>query len=193
MTTSTPEQDRSSVAAWKKNIGVELPLPSGNVAFVKRPGITTLLAEGVFPDSIVGVITEQINVRSGKAAPKKPQDRRRKVDGSDDSDANFMKEISGDPEKLRAMMIAVDKILALVCIQPPVVVHWKGEDPRTGRIPASERSNDVVYTDEVDENDKMFVFNFAVGGSDDLAAFRAATDAAVGSLSGGEDVALPPK
>ena len=45
-----------------------------------------------------------------------------------------------------------------------------------------------AYADMVDVNDKMFLFNFVVGGTRDLETFRGGLDSAVGGVEAGEGV-----
>lgn len=151
---------RSTAASWKRNRGEDLELPSGNVALVKRPGITKFISEGCVPDPLMGVVDRA--VKRGKGLPLQEQQA-----------------ILKDPEKIRAMEEMMDKVLCLVVVEPKVVM---GTDDEGNEIPESERSEDVIYADEVDMDDKVFIFNFAVGGTRDLARFRREHGAALGSL-----------
>jgi hypothetical protein len=167
----------SSAADFKNAnpTGIPFKLPSGLTCAVKRPGVTELIAEGLFPDSLMGVVSGFVN----KAQGKKPQDRKptaaqqKKIDEKAQNDA--MAKVTEDPEQLREMLLTVDKA-AVYCIVEPVVTynryapetHPDLPDHMYGKIIApAERDDDKLYVDQIDEDDRMAVFNFAVGGDDD--------------------------
>jgi hypothetical protein len=65
-------------------------------------------------------------------------------------------------------------------------------EPMVNPLPADGvRNDDLLYVDEIDLEDKLFILNFGVGGSRDLEAFRLATDGGVGSVPASTDVQLP--
>lgn len=149
----------TSAKAWKKKTAknIELEVPSGEVALVRRMPITELLTEGVFPDSMRAIVQEAIS--SGEK--KTPEE-------SVNMDA-----ILNDPNKLTEMFEAFDRILVRVCVEPKVSMPPENEE---------DRDDEVLYADEVDLEDKMFIFQFVVGGTKDLAEFRSQQGTALGSL-----------
>jgi len=50
------------------------------------------------------------------------------------------------------------------------------------------RQDDLVYADMIDIEDKMFIFNFAVGGTRDVEQFRAGSLQSLGSMDDVKDV-----
>jgi hypothetical protein len=112
-------------------------------------------------------------------------------------------EIGKDPEAVLGMLEAMDKVLCTVVISPKVRYH-KGvktdkldadghpiyRDPEEGEtavdIPLDERTDDF-YSDDVDFEDKSFIFNFAVGGTRDLARFRRQAGVLMGNVPDGEN------
>lgn len=148
----------TSAKAWKKKTNklTELEVPSGSIALVKPMPITDLLTEGVFPDSMRAIVQDAM----------KDGDK----EGSDKVDMDAILE---DPEKLTEMFESFDRILVRVCVEP--VVEMAPEND-------SDRDEEILYADEVDLQDKMFIFQFVVGGSKDLAEFRKGTGDALGSL-----------
>lgn len=183
------KKEVSSAKGWKRNKGEEIELPSGNVALVKRPGPQALLSKGILPDTLMPIVQQAI--RSGK--------------GLKTEDVGALLK---DPQSLVHMLDAMDRLLVEVVVEPPVHYHRKlvvkgkedvggvtagpayGEDEWV-LIPEDERDNDAyIYTDDVDEEDKMFIFNYAVGGTRDLETFRREHAAGMGNLpdgSGDED------
>lgn len=146
--------------------GIDLPLPSGNVARVKRVGLMELLAGGHIPDSLTPVAEEA--VRKGKGLPK--------------LDAQ---EMLKDPEKLADVETLMRNVLVACVVAPQVlpVPTDKGGDP----IPFDKRKPGL-YADEVLDGDKMYIMNFAFGGSADLARFREEHGAAMADVLAGADV-----
>lgn len=173
-----PAKKATAAAGWKRNKGEELELPSGNVALVKRPGPQALLSQGIMPDTLMPIVQQAISKGKGL----KP------------TDMNAMLE---DPSKLAEMLDAMDKLLVQVVVEPKVAYHKRQTVPAAGQtaalddlpwevIPDDERDTDAyVYTDEVDLEDKMFVFQYAVGGTRDLERFRSEHAARLGDLSDG--------
>ncbi|WNM69102.1 hypothetical protein SEA_ERUDITE_26 [Microbacterium phage Erudite] len=185
-------------SSWKKPL-TDLDLPSGERCQVKRPGVQGLIKAGVLHslDSLTAIVqTETIPKAEGKPVTD-------------------VEKIANDPVKFGQMMDMVDKIVVHVVTQPkvlPAVQEVWEETPvysEDGKrllqagvqkksasgdlewelIPDEDRDPEAVYVDYIDSVDKMFIMNFAVGGSGDLAEFRAQTEALVGGVPAGEAAA----
>lgn len=166
-------------SSWKKPL-TDLTLPSGEMCQVKRPGVQGLIKAGVLHslDSLTAIVQQEtIPKAEGKPPVKAAQS------------------LLNDPEKFDQMMVMVDKIVCHVVTQPQVlpslrpVLDEDGEQKTDANgekvfeeIPDDERDPESVYVDYIDSIDKMFIMNFAVGGSSDLVEFREATEASLGSL-----------
>lgn len=175
-------------SSWKTPL-TDLTLPSGEVCQVKRPGVQGLIKANVLHslDSLTAIVqTETIPKSEGKPATD-------------------VEAIAKDPKKFNEMMEAVDKIVVHVVTQPRVRFDKVTEsDVSNSKIidagiefGAADIERDlsdeekaiiadatgVVFVDWIDSVDKMFIMNFAVGGSADLAEFRASSEAFVGSVS----------
>lgn len=187
-----PKQTRYG-SSWKTPL-TDLELPSGEMCQVKRPGVQGLIKAGVLHslDSLTTIVqTETIPTAEGKPVPKESQ----------------VEAVMADPEKFDRMMETVDKIVCHVVTQPKVVSNLTPElddnkqpvlkdgEPVMRELTDEEKGNAVseyeaehpdrglVFVDWIDTMDKMFIMNFAVGGSADLAQFRAETEAFVGGVS----------
>lgn len=186
-----PAKKTTAANAWKKQKGENLELPSGNVALVKRPGPQALLQEGVMPDTLMPIVTQAI--KRGKGM---------KVD-----DLNL-----DDPAVISDMIDSIDKLLVRVVVEPKVAYHKCLKTPDMGgasagpahevwvtideelRDGATECPNcgkvhpdgdEIIYADEVELDDKFFVFNYAVGGTRDLERFRSEQSARLGDVPDG--------
>lgn len=163
----------SKASDFKKKSTIELELPSGNVCLAKRPGMEALLASGVFSDSLMPIVHKSIEAA-----------KRGKVANVDIDEAEIMK----NPKLMSEIMQAYDKVVPLVVVEPKVHLHL---DSNGNTIPDDERDDDTVYTDDVDLTDKVFIFQWASGGSPDLATFREQLGEGVAALAGQSGVQLP--
>lgn len=78
-------------------------------------------------------------------------------------------------------MIALFDAVVCYCVVQPKVLPVPAEDEE--RDPAS------LYVDEVDFDDKQFIFQWVVGGTRDVEQFRKEQAASMGSVRGGATVA----
>lgn len=183
---------------WKKPLS-DLDLPSGEVCQVRRPGVQGLIKAKALHslDSLTAIVQNE-------TIPK--------AEGKPTTDVEA---IANDPEKFGKMMDTVDKIVCHVVVQPKVVTNltpevdgdgeivMDGDTPKLRELTDDEKDAAVaeweadhpnlplVYVDWIDSVDKMFIMNFAVGGSGDLAEFRKATQVSVGGVQPGEATADP--
>lgn len=166
----------SKASDFKRVKGVDLELPSGNVCKVRRVGIESLMAENVFGDSLMPIIQKSMdNAKGGKPVEVdlKPED------------------IMGDPQRMKEILDSFNKVTALVVVEPKCRYHRREVKPGEWEvIPESERDEEIVYTDEVDMQDKSFIFQFVVGGSSDLASFREQSGEGLADVLDGEDVSV---
>lgn len=163
----------TSASQWKKNAGakpVDVELPSGNVAKIRQIPMPTLLADGLFPDSLAGFVRDAINVDKPKEEVQKEANEQ-------------LGKMVQEPEKMAEMFSLFDKITVLAVVEPVVTAAPENE---------ADRDDDLLYADEVDLEDKMFIFNFCVGGSKDLERFRTESASAMGSLAAVEGVQATP-
>jgi hypothetical protein len=152
----------STANSWKKaKATMELELPSGEVCMVKRPGLPQLIAENVLPDMLTPIANKAIEKGQSGMGVSEAE--------SQEMMANLMKQENG----LESMLDSFSRITAHCVIEPTVVFHKrKVDDAKWEAIPENERDEDILYTDDVDLEDQMFIFQFVVGGSKDLTEFR---------------------
>lgn len=190
----------TSAREWKKATqGEEIELPSGNVALIKRPGMESLFAAGVLPDELTKIALEEIR----RAETGQPQDHKKKKT-QEGLDPEVMQKFLSNESAISDIFDAFDRVTEMCVIEPPVKYHKRRKVDGAGQqitdekdrplwetIPNEERDEDVVYTDDVDMNDKTFIFNFVVGGTRDIASFRMQFGDDVATLQSGEDVEVP--
>jgi hypothetical protein len=157
----------TSASAWKakSSQGFELEVPSGNVALVRTVGMQAFLDKGLIPNSLREIAMESIK---GKAAPE-------------------LRIENLDEEQIINMMSLFDSVTVYCVIQPEVVPVPLDEEGNP--IPPRDREDvDALYVDDVDLQDKMFIFQFACGGTRNVEQFREEYERSVERVSGGQDL-----
>jgi hypothetical protein len=161
---------RSTAANWKSKAKTaddarDLLLPSGNVALVKRIAPEAFLASGMIPDAMQPILEKSIRSKQG-LPPEIEQD------------------MLADPKMLKSIIELMDAAIVAAVVEPRVILA----------VPeGQEQPDDCILASDVEFEDKAFIFNYALGGSKDLARFRGESDNVVARLSTGIDVPLPAK
>lgn len=162
---------------WKKKEeGHELTVPSGNVCLVRRPGPDLFMGSGMVPNSLLGIVMPLLQdaQEKGKEGDSSPVP----VEVLEPLQQNIME----DPEKISDMFVMIDSITLKCVIEPALSpVPEQGE----------ERDPERLYIDDIDFEDKIYIFNYAVGGAADLERFRLGTEAVVAGGQGGSEVSQP--
>lgn len=157
---------------WNKSVVTkELELPSGNVALVKRVPMDQLIARGSIPNSLLGIVEEEVNNNSGKNP------------GSTSAEEQAKKAatlLDKDPSALADIFSFADQVVLECVVQPVITLREPGE-----------ANPEVLYLDEVALDDKMFIFNWAVGGTTDLSRFREESTSIMEHLQSGQKLELP--
>jgi DNA helicase TIP49 (TBP-interacting protein) len=168
--TATPRKSSpakpTSVAAWKKSSTPPLvEMPSGNWMRVKKIGMQALIKTGVMPNSLLRIAEKAVN--------------QGKKEGLDDSD---LVDLLADQGKVAEIGRFMDEV-TMLCAYEPTIHPLPPE--------GVEKDDNLLYVDEVEDEDKMFIFQVVTGGTTDLEAFREQASSTMASLRGREDVELP--
>lgn len=148
----------TSVEEWKSGTrGSPLRVPSGKTVIARNPGMHTFLEKGMIPNSLLNIVQEAVS--KGKKAS--------------------VKTMEVDEQKLKDMLELTDAICIDVIVEPKVHTNKNAEGEI---IPYEERDDSKLYVDEIDVDDKMFIFQFAVGGTRDLERFRKESAQVMGDL-----------
>jgi hypothetical protein len=142
--------------AWGSKLGAaeDLIMPSGQKALVKRPGVEGLMKAGVLNDvDSLTALVDQTHLSKGNQIN--------------------VKSLMGDESALVNLVHVVDRVMCHV-VQKPAVFMTPND--------ITTRKDGVVYCDMIELEDKMFIFNFAIGGTRDFEQFRKESESAVGDL-----------
>lgn len=157
----------TTASAWRKQTteGTPLVVPSGNTCLVRpSSGLDMFVRNGSIPNSLMPIVQEAIS----KGKPPSAQELT----------------LENNPDLLESILELTDTACVFMVMDPvvkPVPTDDKGEV-----IPFSQREKgDFLYVDEILFEDKMFIFNWAVGGTTDLETFRKELGAGLEPVSGG--------
>ena len=153
----------SSAADFKKKLE-PTELPSGLFIRLSNKSLSGFILSGQVPNSLMTVITGAVSTKTG--------------------DADLMDEIIADPQRLTELFQIVDSFVCAVCVEPQVLpVPTDGE----------ERDDDQLYVDELEQEDKMYIFSRAMGGTTDLESFRGELASGMDLVQQRENVVKSPK
>ncbi len=163
---TAPSEDKYAAQQWGGSAFIELEVPSGQLCLVRRPGVEGLINAGVLQslDSLSAIVyTEHVEKNNGKRPPKQRD----------------IKDIVSDEAAMISLIHTLDKITCYVVVKPEVQMTPND---------ITNRKDGVVYADMIDIGDKMFIMNFAIGGTRDLERFREEYNESLASLELGKNL-----
>lgn len=157
----------SNIGDIKARVGGILELPSGFVIKWRNPGgLRAFMASGKIPNALLPIIDKAL--KGGKGVDAKME-------------ADLMKQLRENPEMLDEMMALYDSVAIKCFVEPklyPVpdeamVQAWNASHPDDPvDEPEDLRFEDRLYTDEIPDDDKAYLFQLLSGGVKDLETFR---------------------
>jgi hypothetical protein len=163
-----------------------LTLPSGVRVRAVSPGMSAFITRGLIPNPLLQVIQESLDT------------------GKDVDAERLMKEEDGEVnhERMAELMGLVDSVTCEVMVEPKCyrvptekdLRVWNQQHPDDRKKnPEDLRSPQKLYVDEVDDLDKMFLWQWSVGGTEKLSQFREELEADLGTVAAGQGSSLPAK
>lgn len=163
-----PANRATSVAAWKKSALPDLvEMPSGNYMRIRKIGLQAIIKTGTLPNSLMGIAEKAVG--RGNNKPHEVTDEE-------------LVALIQDPKKVEEIASFMDKIMVMCAAEPSV-----SPVPRGG----VDRNPEVLYVDEIDEEDKMFVFQVVTGGTTDVEAFRLEHSSTMADIRRRQNLELP--
>lgn len=189
---------------------IDLQLPSideetgeHHVILVRRPDPMIMVDEGLLDDfdTLTGLVGMKIQNIEGKDASAREA-----------AETEQLKQFAANVGAVQDGVKLMDRMIVAVVVEPNVrrplaidcdadgtpkldargrVVYLKNDRGEEIPILDSERDDDIVYTDEIPFDNKVFIMNYAVGGTRDLESFRNGLDSVVERMADGEGVPLP--
>lgn len=163
-TAKAEERRISQIGDFKHRMGGEMELPSGFVVKVRNPGgLRAFVGNGTIPNSLMLII--QKGIKKGSAA------------GLEDE---IMPDGKLDTKMMAEMNDLMDTIAMNTIVDPKIAPKLTQVDlDRYNELNGTTftdiediRSDEVLYIDELPEDDKAFIFQWIQGGTRDLEEFR---------------------
>lgn len=174
------QDNKYAVTGWKRKSddGFDFTLPSGQVCLIKKLRMETIAELGLMNDldSFTGaIIPEPSKKAKGKGA---------KVLTEAEQERETMKAMLKDKESFNRMLVTVNKVVVACVLEPKV--H---EAP----APDGERDEDLVYTDDIEFEDKMLIFQEVFEGMSSFESFRKGQGDVVGTMAEVTSAEVPTK
>lgn len=139
----------------KRAVGVVLELPSGNSIKVRGVDLVSLVVSGKIPNALLATVQGHLEGVDPDATV---------------SEATKMAE-KMSPEELSEVFSVMDTLVIAMAMEPKVYP-----------IPEGERDEDLLYIDELDGEDKLFMFNWSQEGLKNLKRFPGGSEASLAAL-----------
>lgn len=147
----------SQIGDFKKRIGGIFELPSGLVVKLRNPGgLSAFLDSENIPNALLAIVQKAL--KTGQ-----------KVDPEE-----FLSDDGIDAEMLKSVTFMFDAVAIKAMVEPRVHPAPETED---------DRRDDMLYVDELPQDDKQFIFNWVTSGVKDLEPFRNQSESDVASVS----------
>lgn len=148
----------------------DLTVPSGQLCLVRRPGIQGLMTAGVLHDiDSLSALVDQKHV---------------KKNAKGQSGQLNMGSLLKDQKAIDGMLHTVDRVVCHCVLKPEIQMTPND---------VTRRQTGVIYADMIDITDKMFIFQFVVGGTRDLESFRGQLNQSVAGLEAVPGVPATPE
>ncbi len=158
----------------------DLTLPSGQTCTARRVTIPDMVSAGILDktDSLTALVDQHTRkIKGGKGA-----DRIELNNG-----------ILNDGAALAMMIEVADRCMPTIVVSPPVKLHFTetvvGKTTVRLRLSEEDRNKiraetgiDWIYTDQIDLEDKMHLFEWGLGGLKAFSSFRGGSPDDVGSV-----------
>lgn len=159
----------------------ELTTPSGQTCRARKMTVESMIETGLLADadSITALVSKHVRkVKGGNG----------RADGTQVDERAML----ADPSAIKAIITLTDKVLPHVVVSPRVVLHYKettvGKTTVSKALTPEERDEilqaapGTVFTDQIDLEDKMFLFDWAAGGLQAMTNFRGGSTPDVGGV-----------
>lgn len=170
-------ENKYAVTGWKRKTGddaFDFTLPSGQVCLIKKLRMETIAELGLMNDldSFTGaIIPEPSKKAKGKGAKALTQE---------EQERESAKVMLKDKESFNRMLVTINKVVVACVVEPKVHVE-----------PEGDRDEDLVYTDDIDFEDKMLIFQEVFEGMSSLESFRKGSSDIVGTVAKVTSVKVP--
>jgi hypothetical protein len=185
-----PSNDENKYAAttWGHSTEFDFETPSGQLCRMRRIDPTKLISMGILDqlDFLSGHVLNDLIPNGRRTAAQKAKDSKENVGKSvkereREARDKALKEMMDSPEKIEEFTKVLDKVVVAVVMEPSLALPPQPDPEPSEYVPPREEG--VVYTDTIDFNDKVAIFNRATKGVSSLEQFREGSEEAVGDVA----------
>ena len=188
-------EDKYAPTAWGGGNEFDFTTPSGQLCRLRRMDPVALLGEGLLDklDFLTSMVVSDHLPNAKKTALERAKEAKAKVgtagmteeEKEAEKNSKVMEEIFQDPKRMQELVKTLDKVLVAVTIKPEILA--------IPEVFENNRVEGAIYTDHIDFNDKMAIFNRMMKGVKDLESFREDAVESVGSVARSASVSKPTK
>lgn len=155
---------------WGKNKYQDLTVPSGELCRVRR---------AVGPDVLVKLgIMDQLDSLSAIVST----DHVARVQGLPQLTDKQLIEMATNSKAIDKFMGVMDRVVCHIVVEPRLTLPFTTIEGEDKWIPLDDRDPEVLYVDDVDLQDRMFLLNYALSGVKEWESFRKESDETVERL-----------
>jgi hypothetical protein len=143
---------------------------------LKNPGIMSMAHQGLVPNGLMTLIMNSVSKGNEPKA----------------------EEIFDADLQIDELFAMIDSAIMMMAVDPEVHPSpvWEEEDveaercrrDQLGKVAEAKQEDDKLYIGDITEEDKMFIWQWATGGTTDVEQFRRESGDMLGSLSGLQNV-----
>ena len=193
---STDNKNKYAPTKWGTSNEFDFECPSGQVCRLRRIDPVDLAATGLLSklDWLTATVLNEHIPNGRKTAAQKAKESKANVGKSkqeveEELRAKAYKGLLDNPDRLAKFKSTVDDVLILAVVEPPLALPPQP----TNEDPSPSREEGQVYTDTIDFNDKMAIFNLATKGVSELEPFREGSEEPVVPVASVESIQQPTK
>lgn len=156
-----PEETTYTRASEWGSVTFDFTVPSGKTVLMRALEMDELSDLGIIDD--IDELSGTVQTEHIDRVNKKPQDRQKKKPtkaeqekAEEEQGKNFLKSAAG-----KRMLSNIHTIIPLVVVKPTVRPH---KDNEGNLVPYDNREPGVIYTDQIEFDDKIAIFNKAIPG-----------------------------
>jgi hypothetical protein len=146
------DDEITDISEFKKDLlGVVMQLPSGRKMKIRNPGMSAFLSAGIIPNALLPIVQEGM---------KKGEINEKQLEQQALTDPTILADVQKLADNVATFCITMPKVHPIPTTEDGSVVGF------------ADRDQTKLYVDEISLEDKMFIFQYAVGGTRDLESFR---------------------
>jgi len=164
------------ISTWGQPLTFDFKTPSGQTCLIRRLEVDDLVDLDILSEiDRLSTLVNSDHIEPVMGGRKVPSDRKPKAltaaQKKKQEDESLIKLMS-NKDDFRMLSWVIDRVVTAAVVQPVVVSSYTGDKEEHDKISLADRDPDSIYTDSIPFQDRMEIFNSAIGRMDGLARFR---------------------